>query len=434
MDQKSGGRTPRKTNPRGPGGSPLTTERDLYLHLMSQGMSNSRACREVGVNRKTGTRWRHGRTILNSAGRKVRYAPISVSTDPAAAISPRFLSQDERVLIGDRLHAGLGIRAIAVELGRSPSTVSREVLRNSEQVTGRYRPFAAHRTAAGRRPRPKQRKLTDPALHQHVQKHLDLSWSPEQIAATLPAAFPDRPDLHVVHETIYQALYCQARPQALGSTAHQVPAVLHRVPAVPPLPTRALRTGRYRRRPRRRPEARRTRFAVAGLTIHDRPADVETRLTAGHWEGDLIVGILTRSAIATLVERTTGFTLLVHLPLGKTGSHLRDALLAAVAHLPGHLLRSLTWDQGSEMSHHDDITRLAGLPVYFCDPASPWQRGTNENANGLLRQYFPKGTDLSVHDADRLAAVAAELNDRPRKRHGWQTPAQLFATLLLAPA
>jgi IS30 family transposase len=319
--------------------------------------------------------------------------------------------------------SGLSIRKIAALLGRSPSTVSRELQRNSYVRTSangaeyassrRYGPYAADRQARTRRQRPKPRKLaTDPVLHEHVQHKLGLRWSPRQIAKTLPRVFPDQPERHLVHETIYQALYVQSR----GQLRREIAA--------------ALRTGRARRRPRRDPETRQSRFIEPMVMICDRPAEAQDRQVPGHWEGDLIIGRGGQSAIATLVERHTRYLLLVSLPHGRDALSVRDRLITAVQTLPAHLWRSLTWDQGSEMARHHEFRIATGIPVYFCDPASPWLRGSNENTNGLLRQYFPKGSDLSVHNDEHLATVAAELNGRPRETLNWDSPAQRLATLL----
>ncbi|WP_242427247.1 IS30 family transposase [Streptomyces sp. Root1304] len=221
-------------------------------------------------------------------------------------------------------------------------------------------------------------------------------WSPEQTSRARPAAFPGQPERHLSTETIYQAIYLPHR------------GGLERAPG-------QLRTRRKHRRKRRRPDQRLTRCRVTGLTINERPAEAAGRTASGHWEGDLIVGKDNRSAIGTLVDRSTRYVKLVHLPHGRGAEHARDALVRAFADLPVSLARSLTWDQGSEMGRHDESTRATNIPVFFCDPGSPWQRPTNENTNGLLRQYFPKGTDLSIHSAADLVAVAAEPNDRPRK-------------------
>jgi IS30 family transposase len=294
--------------------------------------------------------------------------------------------------------------------------VSREVRRNADPASGRYHPHRAHRRAAARRARSKEGKLRrDPDLYEFVQQHLDQRWSPEQISYELRRVFPGRPELHLCHETIYQALYRPERGR------------LHREP------TRVLRTGRPRRRPRRRPDQRTSRFVRPMVTIKDRPLEVLDRRVPGHWEGDLIMGTGNRSAIGTLVERTSRFLMLLHLPEGHGAGHVRDALTRVISTLPTGLARSLTWDQGIEMSRHHELTLVTKLPVYFCDPASPWQRGSNENTNGLLRQYFPKGTDLSIHTVGDLAAVAAELNHRPRKTLGWQTPTERFSKLVATP-
>ncbi|MER6958223.1 IS30 family transposase [Streptomyces sp. NPDC000618] len=380
---------------------------------MAQGLSNSAACREVGINRKTGNRWRYGRKVVDRSGREHVHLPITEERD-AGAGSPRFLSEDERIVIADLLRARKSLRAVARELGRDPATISREVRRNRDPRTrtGKYHPFQAQRRAAVRRARSKEGKIRcDPELKEFVQQHLDRRGSPEQISQVLRSAFPDEPDRHLAHETIYQAIYLPHR------------GGLERTPGV-------LRTGRRARRRRRRVDQRTTRFLYPGEPVSRRPAEVAGRLIARHWEGDLIVGQGNRSAIGTLVDRTTRYVKLLHLPDGRTAEHVRDALVYTFAALPAGLARSLTWDQGSEMGRHDEFTRATSIPVYFCEPASPWQRGSNENTNGLLRQYFPKGTDLSVYSAEDLAYVAAELNDRPRKTLGWQTPAQLFARLV----
>ena len=216
----------------------------------------------------------------------------------------------------------------------------------------------------------------------------------------------------MTHETIYQALYVQGRGELRRALAG------------------ALRTGRAARRPRRQPDQRQSRFTSPMVMISDRPAQATDRSYPGHWEGDLIIGGGGASAIGTLVERTTRYVMLVHLPARRDAQTVRDALITTITGLPEHLRQSLTWDQGVEMARHHEFSAATGMPVYFCDPHSPWQRGSNENTNGLLRQYFPKGSDLSVHTAADLAAVAAQLNRRPRKTLGWDTPAERLATLL----
>jgi IS30 family transposase len=394
---------------RRPGPAPQTGKREQFARLIARGVPNAEACRIVGINRRTGTRWRYGREIISSSGVRLHYP--SVINAAEREISSRYLSEEERVRIADLRRAGLGVRAIAAELGRSPSTISREVNRNRDPSSGQYRPFTAQRLAAERRTRRRPGKLArDPLLWQFVQQRLEKRWSPEQISQALCCEFPDDPDRHLVPETIYQAVY---RPDLSG---------LARV-----LP-RVLRTGRRRRKPHRRPDARRAGSLVGITMIDQRPAGAADRSEPGHWEGDLITGAGNRSAIGTLVERSSRFTILLHLPGRHTAEEVRDALIAALSRLPAGLRRSLTWDQGKEMALHHEIARALDMPVFFCAKASPWQRPSNENTNGLLRQYFPKGTDLRVHDAGELAAVAAELNARPRKTLDWDTPAARLAT------
>ena len=394
---------------RGP--EPDVRKRERFVQLIAQGVSNRRACQLVGINRKTGTRWRLGRTITLPDGRKRQYSPV-INT-PSREISRRYLSEDERVRIADLRRSGLTLRVIAEELGRPASTISRELRRNRDPGSGRYRPFAAQRMAVQRRVRPGRGKLVNDAeLRRFVQDRLERRWSPEQIAHALREEFPNQPERHLVPETIYQAIYRPGR----GGLRRDLPQVL--------------RTRRRRRKPRRRADQRRPTKLVDMTMIDQRPAEAADRSVAGHWEGDLITGAQNRSAIGTLVERCSRFTILLHLPERHTAEAVRDAIIAAFAPLPPQLRRSLTWDQGSELALHAEIAAALGMPVFFCDPHSPWQRPSNENTNGLLRQYFPKGSDLRVYDAVRLDEVAAELNDRPRKTLDWHTPARLF----IAPA
>ena len=393
---------------RGPGALPQVEKREQFARLIGQGYSNSEACRIVGINRRTGKRWRHGRTITARDGRKLHYAPvITRGASVRREISDRYLSEQERVQIADLRAAGAGVRAIAERTGRSPSTISRELRRNRDPDSGQYRPFTAHKLAVQRRARPRPGKIAaDPVLRQFVAGRLEKRWSPQQVSRALPGQFPDDLARHVVHETIYQAVY---RPE-LGGLPRELPA-------------RVLRTGRRRRRPHRRADQRRPNGIIAMTMIDQRPAEAAGRAEPGHWEGDLITGASNRSAIGTLVDRASRYTILLHLPGRHTAEAVRDALIAAFGQLPPRLRRSLTWDQGKEMALHAEITAALGLPVYFCEKASPWQRPSNENTNGLLRQYFPKGSDLRVHSADELAAVAAELNARPRQTLAWDTPA-----------
>jgi transposase, IS30 family len=341
---------------------------------------------------------------------------------------PRQLTELEREHIALRLAAGAGVRQIARELRRDPGTISREIRRNGFTRSGyhpdgsprgpwQYRGLLAQTHAEARRRRPKQRKLAGCArLAEHVQTHLDKRWSPRQIARRLPQEFPEDPEMRVSYETIYQSLYVQGRG-GLRRDLHQ-----------------KLRSGRVFRRPRAAGRRESARTTIPNLvSISERPVEARDRAVPGHWEGDLIIGKDHQSAIGTLVERSTRYCLLLHLPDGHSAEHVRDAMITTIATLPEHLWRSLTWDRGIEMVKHREITVATGLPIYFCDPRSPWQRGSNENTNGLLRQYFPKGTDLSVHPAEHLAAVAVELNGRPRETLGWRTPAEALNQLLSEP-
>lgn len=375
----------------------------------------------------------------------------------------RKLSFAEREEIALECARKTGVRAIARKLERSPSTISREIRRNSATRGGDfdYRAITAQWHADRAAQRPKASKLAhNPALRDYVQDRLagliatpdgvafdgpvvvwkkrravhrqsrrwSLAWSPEQIAQRLKVDFPRDPTMRISHEAIYQALYIQGR----GALKRELSA--------------CLRSGRALRLPRERARSRGKAFVGDALMISDRPADVGDRAVPGHWEGDLILG-LGSSAIGTLVERTTRFTMLLHLPrmeghgkaksikngpalAGHGAEAVRDAIVGTIMELPAHLRRSVTWDQGAEMAQHAQLRMDTGLDVYFCDPQSPWQRGSNENTNGLLRQYFPKGTDLSQHSADELNAVAHALNTRPRKTLGWQTPAEALDRLL----
>jgi IS30 family transposase len=334
-----------------------------------------------------------------------------VKGNGAGPVSGRYLSLAEREEIAVGLAAGDGVRVIAARLGRAPSTVSREVRRNCLS-RGRYRATAAQRRAEDRAARPKAAKLAgDEELRGWVQGKLAERWSPEQVSRRLAAEFPGRPEMRVSHETIYQSLYVQGR----GALRRELAA--------------SLRTGRALRRPRRRDGERRGKIKDMVL-ISERPAEAGDRAVPGHWEGDLLIGAHGKSAIGTLVERTTRFTMLVPLPAGHDAPAVAQALTPVIAGLPDALRRSLTWDQGWEMRAHQRVAVDADVDIYFCDPHSPWQRGSNENTNGLLRQYFPKGTSLAGHSPAHLAAVAGELNGRPRKTLGWKTPAEALAEIL----
>ncbi len=322
------------------------------------------------------------------------------------------LSFAEREEISCRHAAGEGVRQIARDLGRSPSTISRELSRGVVRRKTGYRASVAQALADQRSRRPKVRLLArHDRLGDHVQKQLLVKHSPEQISHRLLADFPDDLEMRVSHETIYQALYVQGRGGLRRDLA------------------RCLRTGRTLRKPRRRTSERRGR--VAGMVnISQRPPEVEDRAVPGHWEGDLITGAENKSAIGTLVERATGYVALLHLPQAHGATEVQQAMVEVMSDLPASLRQTLTWDQGREMSNHVQIAAATDLDIYFCDPHAPWQRGTNENTNGLLRQYFPKGTDLSGYHRDYLDFVATELNTRPRKRLDWHTPAEALDQLL----
>jgi IS30 family transposase len=317
------------------------------------------------------------------------------------------LSLQERVEIYLGIQLGRSLSDIAGDLDRAPSTVCREVARNGGR--DRYRPFVAHRRAWRCARRPKQPKLACPRLQERVAGDLERLWSPWQIACRLRNDFPNDPDMRVSHETIYKSLYIQGRGELRRELA------------------RCLRSGRAQRRPQGRLE-KRGRIPDM-VMISERPAEVADRAIPGHWEGDLIIGKDGRSAVATLVERSTRYVVLARIT-DQRAHTVRDALVERVKTLPEHLWRSLTWDQGSEMARHVEFTEITGIDVYFCDPHSPWQRGTNENTNGLLRQYMPKGTNLSTLSQDDLDDIAISLNGRPRMTLDWQTPAERLTELL----
>ena len=385
---------------RTPAGGVQAEKQQRYVQLIAQGVSNSEACRLVGINRKTGNRWRYGRKVRNSAGALVIYAPVKITE--AKPRSPRYLSEQERIQIADLRAAGMTVRGIAEQMGRAPSTISREIRRNSDP-DGRYRPHHAEHAARLRAARPRKRRIAvDEVLAGVVQRLLAKRWSPEQVAHELRVLFAGQPSRWLCKETIYQAVY----DAAVAIT----------------------RPARRRRRRRRLLGLQRRGRLTAMRMIDERPAEAEDRAQPGHWEGDLLMGAGNRSAIGTLVERTTRYLVLLAFPDGiATTDGVRQAITDALESVPAQLRRTLTWDQGKELAQHQQITGAIGTDVFFCDPHSPWQRGTNENMNGLLRDYFPKSTDLSVHTAQDVVRVAAEVNDRPRKTLGWQRPAELFA-------
>jgi IS30 family transposase len=418
-----------------------------FWRAIAAGRSSEDAAIDAGVSAPVGGRW------FREAGGM----PPSTLAPSARSPSGRYLSFSEREEIALLRAQGQKVCAIARRLGRAASTISRELRRNAATRSGglEYRATTAqwHAERAARRPKPAKLAVND-ELRTYVQERLcgvvatpngrsvrgpvvswkkrrhgrrqhrrwARSWSPEQIARRLRLDFADDETMRISHETIYQSLYVQGR----GALRREL--------------TACLRTGRVLRVPRARSRGRGKHYVGPEVMISQRPAEASDRAVPGHWEGDLILG-LRSSAIGTLVERTTRFTLLLHLPrmpghadearekngpalAGHGAEAVRDAIARTITTLPRQLRRSLTWDQGAEMSQHARLRVDTGVPVYFCDPHSPWQRGTNENTNGLLRQYFPKGTDLSVHTAEDLEAVAAALNARPRRALGWRTPAE----------
>ncbi|HEX6012802.1 MAG TPA: IS30 family transposase [Geminicoccaceae bacterium] len=430
---------------RSPGRPPAGRKehRQRFWAAIARGLSSEAAVAEAGVSATVGVRWfREGGGM------------------PSVAVRPpsgRYLSFAEREEIAVLRARGCGVREIARARGRSASTISRELRRNAATRGGglEYRAGSAQWHADRRGRRPKPAKLAgNPELRRYVQDRLagaverpdgvvvdgpavewigrrhgrrkdrrwSRSWSPEQISHRLRLDCPDDDSMRVSHEAIYQSLYIQGR----GALRREL--------------TACLRTGRALRVPRARTRRGKS-FVTDEILISERPAEAADRAVPGHWEGDLILG-RGSSAIGTLVERSSRFTMLLHLPpmdgrdgprirngpalTGHGADAVRDAIVAAITSLPEQLRRSLTWDQGAEMAQHAQLRIDTGLQVYFCDPQSPWQRGTNENTNGLLRQYFPRGTDLARHNADDLAAVAAALNTRPRRTLGWRTPAEVL--------
>ena len=326
------------------------------------------------------------------------------------------LTLSEREDIAHWLAAGHSVRQIALRVDRSPSTVSRELRRNRSSCPGRYRPFAGHIQACARARRNRPRKLAPGApVRGLVCELLRRDYSPGQIAGRLKRDYPGQPELQVSHETIYQALFVQGK----GGLRAEVDA--------------AVRCGRARTRRPRMGRPRGTPRYPAGINISHRPAEADDRAVPGHWEGDLIVGAAARSAVATLAERTTRFCMIVALPGGRRAADaVAEALAAKISTLPAALRRTLTWDCGTEMAAHAQFSVTTGVHVYFADPHSPWQRGTSENTNGLIRYYLPKGTDLSAHTQQHLDAIADKLNTRPRRTLGYATPAEALNNLLVA--
>lgn len=384
---------------------PVEVQRQFWISVAA-GLSVVDAGAVCGVSRPTAQR-----LFARSGG--VMPSLKSPRRPPAAGGR---LTLAEREEIACLSTAGQGVREIARALGRDPSTISREIRRNRSR-RGVYRASTAQQRAdenarAGGRARA-AKLATNVRLRREVQTRLNKRHSPEQIARRLREDFPDDPEMWVSHETIYQSIYVQGR----GGLKRELAA--------------CLRTGRALRKPRRQGEQRRGRERIKDMVlISERPAEVEDRAVPGHWEGDLILGAENKTAIGTLVERATRFVILLHLPADHRAETVRDAMVTAMAGLPDFLRQTLTWDQGIEMASHAEIASATDLDIYFCDPASPWQRGTNENTNGLLRQYFPKGSDLSFYGPGILENVAAELNNRPRKTLNWRTPAEALDKLL----
>ena len=359
---------------------------------------------------------------LRSISRRLGRPPSTIRTHvvtagfrrplPAAEWSSQRLSLSEREEISRGLAADESLRAIAQRLGRAASTVSREVAGNGGQQ--RYRAAVAHRASRHRAQRPKPAKLaTHQRLQAVVEEKLELWWSPRQISRWLVEAYPSDEEMRVSHETIYQSLFIQGK----GALRKEL--------------WRCLRTGRATRRPQGRPKS--TKGQIRDMVmISQRPPEVEDRAVPGHWEGDLLMG-KRQTAIGTLVERWSRYVMLFALPDGNSAEAVRVALSATVQRLPEHLWESLTWDQGKEMAQHVQFSVDTGVEVFFCDPNSPWQRGTNENTNGLLRQYFPKGTDMSKLTQDDLDQAAYSLNTRPRTTLNWMTPSDTLAEALQCP-
>jgi IS30 family transposase len=381
----------------------------MFWAALDSGESVAEAALHAGVS------FTRARVWVDQAGYVPR-TPVPVEREADSVPPSRALSFVERCRLEDLLETRYRPARAAAVLGRHRDTIRREIVRG--QTGSGYRARVGQDVAEANAKRPKVRRLDErPALLAEVLRGLRLRHSPEQIAGRLREDFPDDPEMWVSHETIYQAMYVQPR----GELARLVKT--------------ALRTGRTRRKPQGRNDIEdRSRFKAGMVNISERPPEADDRAIPGHWEGDLIIGANSGSAIGTLVERTTGFVMLLHLDGDHTAATLAEAITAKIPDIPEILRRSLTWDQGAEMALHTTITQATGLPIYFCDPHSPWQRGTNENTNGLLRQYFPKGTDLSFHGPGILDNVAAELNARPRKRHKWRTPAEELNRLLSNPS
>jgi IS30 family transposase/DNA-binding CsgD family transcriptional regulator len=373
------------------------------LGLIASGLPPYKAARAAGVS--AGVAYRLAKKMTGVS-----------QTPPEAPDAPgggRYLSREERYEIARLRDQGLSVRQVAARLCRPPSTVSRELRRNADPRTGGYQPERAHGLARRRQRRPRPSKLSrNPRLRAAVQGMLNRRYSPEQASGRLKVDYPGDPEMRVSHETVYQSIYVYPR----GELKRELKA--------------GLRRGRSARRPRGRGPEARGRIAGA-VPIGQRPPEAEGRLVPGHHEGDLVMGsAASNSAVGTVVERVTGYLTLIHLPRGHTADAVADAVIDRLTALPSWFASTLTWDNGKEMASHARIAAEAGVQVYFADPYSPWQRGSNENTNGLLREYLPKGTDLSGYTAAQLRAIEDELNDRPRKRLGYHTPREELAKLL----
>jgi IS30 family transposase len=368
------------------------------LDCLAAGLSGMQAARLTGVSK--------------SAVYVLRQKMGGVYRPPGVTYCDRYLDREERYELARLRESGLSIRAVARQMGRSPSTVSRELARNAAPRTGHYQPERAHQLAWQRQRRPKPSRLAQhPALRARVQQLLALRHSPEQVSGRLRMLYPDDPAMQVSHETIYQSIYVYPR----GGLRRELQA--------------SLRTGRALRRRRGRRE---TRGSIIGaVPIGQRPAEVQGRLVPGHHEGDLVMGTqASNSAVGTIVERMTGYLTLLPLPHGHSADAVAVAITGRLSTLPAWFAQTLTWDRGHELARHQAITAATGIGVYFADPHAPWQRGTNENTNGLLREYLPKGTDLSARTPAQIQAIEDELNDRPRKRLGYHTPREALDKLL----
>ena len=372
---------------------------EIVLDMLSRGWPKAEIARLSGVSLDYVYRVHH---ILGGV-----YRPLDSEYDA------RYLDREERYELARLSDAKFSIRHIARQLGRDPATISRELRRNRDPRTGKYLPEKAHRMAWERQRRPKESKIAqNPVLAVTVQTMLDQRLSPEQTSGRLRVLYPDDEQMWISHESIYRSIYVYPR----GEMARELRATL--------------RSGRTLRRPRGRRGGKGGRI-VGAVSIAERPQEVEGRQVPGHHEGDLILGSKeSNSAVATIVERVSGYLVLGHLPNGRGSEAVTDAVAEAMSSYPPHLAKTLTWDRGIEMANHAELSKQTGIDIYFADPYKPWQRGSNENINGLLREYLPKGTDLSIYTAHDLASIAQQLNDRPRKRLGFLTPTEVLANLL----